>query len=338
MSDFGWQSGRTVEEWLFSEGYSFDFFQAVRLLSLLRPDGVLPAHGSEPGKELVFFRSRVAFDFPASDIHEIRRPRDHRSPAEIVQNFLGIAGAFGPLPAAFTEMIIERLWDKDPGVRDFLDIFNHRLASLAYRVHEAHRPALSGTTPETGNIARYLYSFCGLDSGSIRDTVGVPARALLYYSGLLGQRPHCAAGLQRLLADYFASDVQVRQLEGVWRTIDASETTVLGARGQNTVLGDSAVIGTRVWDQQGAIEIVLGPLSHARFLEFLPGTPGYNALVKLSRFYTGIEMELRFRLVLAAAEIPDCALGASKLGYTSWLRTRPARSDDSQAGFRAPLD
>jgi type VI secretion system protein ImpH len=132
--------------------------------------------------------------------------------------------------------------------------------------------------------------------------------------------------------------VLVCQLEGAWRNIDRTEQTVLGKHGRNAVLGNGAVLGSKVWDQQGSIEIELGPLSFARFQHFLPGAPGYAAIVELSRFYVGVELEIRFRLVLAASEIPSLNLGTARLGYTSWLKTRPARSDDSQVAFCAGHD
>ena len=109
------------------------------------------------------------------------------------------------------------------------------------------------------------------------------------------------------------------------------------ARGRNQILGDGAVVGTRVWDQQGSFVIELGPLKQTEFLDFLPIGIAYKSLCELTRFYAGTEFEFAFRLALAAAEIPETRLGQSRLGWTSWLKTRPFGSDNSQVHLRPPL-
>src|SRR5947209_17163861 len=95
MAAFGWQREKSVEEWLFSEAYRFDFFQAVRLLELIFPDCTPVGEGPEPEKEAVRFSARVGFDFPAGEVHDLL-PSGDGSPPSMVTNFLGLAGATGP--------------------------------------------------------------------------------------------------------------------------------------------------------------------------------------------------------------------------------------------------
>ena len=71
MAAFGWQREKSVEEWLFTEAYRFDFFQAVRLLELIFPDCTPVGEGPEPEKEAVRFSARVGFDFPAGEVHDL---------------------------------------------------------------------------------------------------------------------------------------------------------------------------------------------------------------------------------------------------------------------------
>jgi type VI secretion system protein ImpH len=148
VNKYGWGKPPAVEDWLFAEGHSFDFFQAVRLLEMIHANGptshgerlVSPGQGADPAKEIVYFRSAVKLDFPASDVEHVKRRTDMpqreqpKAPAEMTVNFLGLAGGLGALDIPSTELVLERASHNDKALRDFLDIFNHRLVSLLYRI------------------------------------------------------------------------------------------------------------------------------------------------------------------------------------------------------------
>ncbi len=321
---YGWQREHSLREWLFQEPFRFEFYQAVRLLELLQ---------GESEREAVRFRSRVSFDFPASEIHSLEE--NAKAPLLTV-NFLGLAGALGPLPAPYSEMVLAALAKKDRAAADFLDIFNHRLVTLLYRTRQAHRPSLTSRPPDRGPIAHYLYSLIGLGLPHVRKNVQMPARLLLHYSGLLIRRPGSAAGLERLLADYFHVPVRVRQFVGLWRTLDPTQQTRIGARGRNQAIGGGAVLGARVWDQAAAVTIGIGPIGIDRFEDFLAGRPGHRALSAMARFYLGNEQDADAHLVLKAEDVPACVVGKSRLGYTSWLRGRAFQGADPSV--RVSLD
>jgi type VI secretion system protein ImpH len=323
---FGWRREKSVEQWLFAEAYRFDFFQAVRLLEIIFPERTPVAEGSEPEKEPVHFTARIAFDFPASDVQELF-PADGNYPASMVTNFLGLAGTNGPLPTPLAELALERLRQKDTALRDFLDIFNHRLISLMYRTRKVHRVNFSSQSPERGPMANYLYSFLGLGLSGLRHRMPVEDRALLPYAGLISQKPRSRVGLERMLSDYFQVPVVIKQFSGGWRPIEPDQWTELGKSGKNQRLGESVVLGKRIWDQQGRFGMVVGPLCLETFRHFLPDGNAYLPLCAMARFYAGEEFEFRIRLEIQATEIPETRLGQSKLGWTSWLKTRPTKRD-----------
>ena len=312
---FGWQQSRSLEDWLFGEPFRFEFCQAVRLLESFRPRGLLGDGNHHREPEAVRFRSRVSFDFPASEIHEL----EHTNGApRMTVNFLGLAGALGPLPAPYSEMILAAEARKNHAAADFLDIFNHRLILLFYRVKQAHSPALTARAPHQGSAAQYLFSLIGLNLPAMRERLGIPAQSLLQYAGLLAGMPRSMAGLERMLADYFTVRVRVRQFIGGWRPLDRSQWTAIGAGGSNQELGAGAVLGKRVWDDEKSVSIFIGPLSWSVFLEFLPGGKRHRALAALARFYLGPD-RAEARLLVNAGEVPQAAAGQSRLGYTSWL-------------------
>ncbi len=324
MAAHGWGTDRPLDKVLFEEGHRFDFYQAVRLLEMLHPDTIPVGEGSEPEKEAVRFKSRVALAFPATDVSELIPLSRSGGPAEMTVNFMGLAGCTGPLPMPYTELILERVWNKDATLRDFLDIFNHRLVSLLYRVRKAHRLGFAITSPDKSNFATYLFCLIGLGTKGLLGRMRVKDRSLLFYATFLTQQPHSMIALERLLSHYFKATIKGVPLCGQWRHLEEDQITYIGSSGQNRMLGHSAVLGTRIWDQQGKFQIRVGPLALREFLDFLPIGTGFIPLCELIRFYVGDELEFEIRLHLKDEEIPESRLGVPggpRLGWTSWLKT-----------------
>lgn len=327
---FGWQRDRSVEEWLFREPYRFEFVQAIRLLEALAPGAEPLGEGVNASAEAVRFRSNVSQSFPASEIQDLATSQD--SPPELTANVLGLAGAHGPLPPPYTELLLERISRGDLGMRDFLDIFNHRLLSLMYRMRTVHRVWLTNQRPDETSVGEFLYALIGLSSPASRNRMHVPDRAMLFYAGLLSSRPRSAIGLQQILSDYFRVKIDVRQFLGGWRFLQRDEWTSVGTTGRNNRLGQNVVLGFRMWDQQTRFGIHIGPLSVYEFMQFLPSGSAFPKLQDMVRFYAGEGQEVRVRLGLKEHQMPPSALGKSRLGWTSWLK--PSPREDWQVELR----
>ena len=328
MAAFGWRTDRAVAEQLFAEPYRFDFFQAVHLLERLMPRATRVGEGSGVRPEPVRFRSSLLAAFPASEIDRLRLGAAGEPP-EMLVNFMGLAGGFGPLPPPLAEHVMARARAGDTAARDFLDLFNHRLVSLFFRVRAKHRPALARGTPADSNFALYLGALYGMALPELRGRLAFPDRALLHYAGLLAQVPRSLHGLERMVADYFGVAVTGEPLQGRWLAIDPVEQTRIGAGGRNRALGQGAVLGKRAWDQQAGICLTLGPLDLARFVDFLPGGAGHRRLQSMVAFYAEGALEPEYRLRLKAEEVPGTRLGrkrGAKLGWTTFLTTRPRRT------------
>lgn len=302
---------------------AFEFEQAVRLLEMLRPDAVPVAEGADPQAEPVRFRASFSLGFPASEIQELRGGPG--GTPELCVNFLGLGGALGPLPHALTEWVLSRNAAKDFALRDFLDLFNHRLISIWFRARKQARLGMQSCTPEEQRFADYLRAVIGLLGDGLQDRMAVPDRALLRYAGLLSKRPRDATGLAVLLRDHFGVPVEVRPHRGAFRALDPDHHTRLGAKGQNRALGETTLLGTRVWDQQAGIEVHLGPLPFRSYTDFLPGQPGHTALRELTRFYVGPGLDLAITLIVQGEDIPPARLaqsgsvGGAVLGQAAFL-------------------
>ncbi|MDD2390885.1 MAG: type VI secretion system baseplate subunit TssG [Desulfobacterales bacterium] len=330
MAAHGRGSDRSLTQLLFDETYRFDFYQAVRLIEMLYPKKA--ALGEDYGieKECVRFTSNVRLDFPASAVSEII-PADADKPLEMAVNFMGLAGCLGPLPIPYSELILERESKKDTAFKAFLDIFNHRLISLMYQVRKAYRIGFDFKPPHQTSFARYFFSLMGLGTSGLQDRMKIKDRALLGYTSILAQQPRSISGLEYILADYFDVKVKARQLCGQWYRIEEDQITRIGVTGQNQILGDSAVVGSRVWNQQGKFELHVGPVSMKQFHEFLPDGQAFEPLCQLTRYYAGTEFEFDIVLILQKEDDPSHLprIGGAegfRLGWSSWLCSGKAPS------------
>ena len=161
-----------------------------------------PPPEPEPDKEPVRFKPRVAHDFPASQIDTLF-PAEQKKPPVMVTNFMGLAGCHGPLPIAYTELILERVSNKDSSLKDFLDIFNHRLISIFYRIRKTCRIAFEQSDPAGSNFSRYLLALLGIGTKGLQNRMQVKDRAFLYYTGLCSQKPFSMSSLEAVLSHYF---------------------------------------------------------------------------------------------------------------------------------------
>lgn len=318
-----------LSEDVFAHGYRFEFFQAVRLLARLRPDREPIGRDADPSKEVVRFRSHVSLSFPPSPIHAINRNERSDRPIEMTVAFMGLTGPLGVLPSHYTELLLERMRVKDTTLRDFLDLFNHRMISLFYRAWEKHHCAIgyerSLMTRERDHFAGMLFALMGLGTGGLRERLGIEDQELLRYAGLLVQRPRSAHALERCLGDYFHVPVTVKQFVGARLALSEQDWTRLGVIDGNNVLGRTAMAGTSVWDQQARFQVRLGPLAFSDFNRMLPSGTAFPALISLTKLFARQDLDFDVRLILKRDEAPACRLGerayAPRLGWTTWLKT-----------------
>ncbi len=329
---------------------TFDFFQAVRLLELARPDAQEVGTGSDALAEAVSFRGRVAYGFPTSDVVHAAGPDAYRR-VQLEVAFLCLAGADGPLPAPYTALVQRRAQRLAEGhganndARQFLDIFNHRLVSYFYRARKRRRLALArpGATP----IERILFQLIGFNEGTMlprlrrkgaRPGASVYTRALLRYAGMLANQTRSMAGLEALLSDALGVPVRGNEHLGRWLEIEPRFQTAIGPRGFNRALGQDTVLGQRAWDASGAIGLQLGPLNLVAYRSLLPGGPAHEALVFLTRFYLRDDLDVQVTLRLApdAGEVSGIArLGSGRLNRTSWIG-KEVGGDRYQVNFPLP--
>jgi type VI secretion system protein ImpH len=121
-------SKKTLNQELLDEPYRFEFFQAVRLLEKIYPERRAVGREATTTPEIARFRSRLALDFPASEIHELQETVDEKTDEqrlEMFVNFMGMIGVSGVMPTHYTELAMERRRYQDTSMWTFMDIFTH---------------------------------------------------------------------------------------------------------------------------------------------------------------------------------------------------------------------
>jgi type VI secretion system protein ImpH len=324
-----------IEARLRNEPYRFEFFQAIRLLERLLPDRKPLGRFTHPSEEVARIGSYPSLGFPASEIQYMDWP-ENAAPF-IAVNFMGTTGAQGPLPHFYTTFILERLRSGDKTLRDFLDLFHHRMISFFYQAWEKYRFAISYERGERDRFSHHLLDLIGLGTPGLQDRLAVPDDAFLFFAGALGQRPHSAKALELLLTDYFEVPFEVIQLVGGWFRLDETTECCLGERATaSEQLGMGSVVGDEVWNQQARACIRIGPLDLDQYLDFLPNGSAYEPLRALLRFWTNEEIDFELQLVLKRDEVPSCELGGEgqgmpQLGWVTWMKSVPMDRDPQDA-------
>jgi len=314
-----------IADLLEEEPYLFEFFQAVRLMSRMEPRRQVVGGFNNPASEVVRFAANPSVSFPASEIQSLERRGD--GPPVMRVNFMGLDGPLGVLPRSYCELVNERMRARDTTLRDFLDLFNHRVLSLFYQAWEKFHFQIPYERGEKERFSHYVLALLGLQTPGLQNRQDVADGSLLFYGGLLSMHSRSATGLRQVLWDYFDVPVEIEQFVGAWYPVELESQCSLGENGgYSEQLGFGAVVGDETWDQQSRVRLQLGPLTLEQYLDFLPGHEGHRQLRSLTRFYTGGEYDVEVQLILRRQDVPACELkprdgDGQQLGWTSWMKT-----------------
>jgi type VI secretion system protein ImpH len=319
-----------LERLLSGQAARMDFFQVLRLLENAHPDKPRIGASLRPRDDAVRFGQDPSLGFEPTAVRSYT-PASAAARARLAVNFIGLLGANGPLPLHLTEYVRERARNQgDATMVAFLDLFHHRMVSLFYRARASAEPAISLDRPESDRFAGYVGSLFGIGTPALRERDEIGDFAKLHFAGLMANQRRPAAGLVTILRAYFKLPVEIEQFVGHWMRIPADGQTRIGMQDRGNRLGTSAVLGKQVWDCQHKFRLVIGPLDYEDYQRMLPGGASMKRLVAWVRNYAGTVLDWDVRLILKQAQVPPLALGARRLGWTTYLSSAPARRDPDQ--------
>jgi len=341
----------SVIEQILSYPHRFDFFQAVRLIELEALQHLQDernemrysvGYDGLPALETLRFKVHQSLAYAVSDIHNIVQPKAQRPapipPLEMQITFMGVTGASGVLPVHYTELLLERLHLKDAIMRDFFDLFNHRLISLYYRAWEKNRFYVGyeknqrSGAKKRDTFSQVLACLTGIGTKGLENRLSIPDETLFYYAGLFAQQPRSASGLEHLLSDFFQIPVHVKQFQGEWIELSEEDCTCLPSdlepQGLNAQLSVNTLLGTRVWHCQNKFRVQIGPVNAEQLQHFLPQGAAYVPLCELIKVYAGIEFIFDIQVILQKQSIADCKITMEQtippqLGWNTWLGAPP---------------
>jgi type VI secretion system protein ImpH len=321
----------SLEHALATAPFEFDFFHLVRLLECTHPGMPRVGQSLSPRLDPVRFGQNPSLAFAPATVESFS-PADDDLPARLQVYFLGLFGPNGPLPFHLTEFAHERLHsNRDPSLSRFLDVFHHRMLSLFYRAWADSRKAVDLDRPAESRHSRYFGSFFGLGLPSMCDRDAVPDWAKLFFTGRLAAPNRNQEGLESILAEDLGVPVKLVTFFGLWMNLPPGSLCSLGSTPENGLLGETAVVGSRLWVGHFKFRIRIGPLRFLEFCRLLPDGRLFKRLNDWVLNYVGREFVWDANLILKAAEVPETRLGhlgsGGLLGWTTWLKSRPFRED-----------
>ncbi|MFT5442474.1 MAG: type VI secretion system protein ImpH [Myxococcota bacterium] len=333
MASEGRREAASLKRLVMEHSGRFEFLQAVRLLKKIRPDRDPVGGDSDPRNEIVRFSTDVSPVFPISDIQDAVEPEGD-GPIRLQVNFMGAAtpSSFGALPRRYAEEIRRLARDKNTALRDFIDVFNHRMISLFYRAREKNFPTLAYDRGGNDNAFEHALSgVLGIGTPGLSGQLSLDDRMILGRGGLIASHPIGVSALEGLIRSVFGQPVEIEQFCPAQYPIEADDRNGLGFA--NSVLGEDLYLGSEITLVQSRIRIRLGPMSREAYEEFLPHHLGFQRLSDLVHLAVGEELDFEVCLSLRADEVPTVRLGVPsedsvRLGWSSWIgseeRTEPA--------------
>ena len=314
----------------------FEFFQAVRLLELAARHyadsgeafaRTPVAQGAPPNRESIRFRASASLAFRGADIDLIDiantiSQEAEEAPAQQWQmriNIFGLFGSTGILPFHMSELVIKRLRQKDRALAEFLDVLNHRAASLYFQSwHKYRLPVVVERSRREGKgqldlFSQMLASLTGLGTAELQNRLPLPDEALLGVGAQLARGTPSAPALARMLTHYFELPIQVEQFIPQWQSLPEDMRSRLPGdeqpQGQNNILGMNVILGRQCWDVQSKFRIRIAELDYHQFVTISPNSRKMAALKAFTQFMVGTEFDFDIEICIDQNRIPRMGLG-----------------------------
>lgn len=299
----------------------YDFFQAVRLLTLL---GHRDEDGAADGARAPTLRMRpeLSLDYPPFDIASIdARHTDEARSYDITTTFMGLYGTASPLPSFYTEELLDQAQDDEHAPRGFLDIIHFHVFPLLYEAWAKYRFGMRAIEQDDAQYWDYLFSLIGLHDAELRARVPEPFRVLRYL-GILSQQQRSLIGLKTILADYLDLPVEIESCAP--RTVPLPREQRARLAEDASLLGENCALGECIDDRSGHVVLRVGPMSAEEYGRFFLKPSRMRFIRFILAYYLVQPLDCDLVLIVEPRSIESTTLGGNDwskmLGVTEWAR------------------
>jgi len=325
----------SLKDHLFNAFYQFTFFQAVDLIESFAPSDrqqlsrTLLSNADEnpliPNNETIRFTVRPDFSFQISQISDLNEQVD--SPTMMQVPFMGLIGPSGVLPDWYHQLAYRldtahkaKNHDYPSAMTAFFDLFHHRLITLFYLSWKKHRIYQYYQPDGSDKYSKYFLFLSGFVPQALSDKQ-VPLNPMIFLGQLISRHSSTANTLKKVLSYLTNIDVHIEQFIPTSMKLQPEDTTKIGT--DHRTLGDSAICGSHVWDNQTKFRVLFNPQNHDEFQKLLPSSK--NGTLKLVysviRSLSNPTYEFDIQIIIPINKLPTCKLGTIQysLGWSSVL-------------------
>ena len=263
----------------------------------------------------------TAFSFPSSEIVDVER-LDGRFMVRCA--FMGLSGASSPLPAQWSQIIIEKP-ETAAALLALLTAFNRRFYELFYEAHKKYRLDPLQGMYERDPLVRRIAALGGILPHNYFSRGELLS---LSFISLFAASPRSATGLATMLSSSLGNiPVSIQRFMPHGDAIPPAQQTQLGSR--NCMLGMDALLGGHIDNRAAKFRITCGPLKRSLFESILSTGHHDSMLRDLIESYIASTLDYDIALLIRYGDLPPAALG-SKDGMGARLGVN--------AGLGAPAD
>ncbi len=269
----------------------------------------------------VRYKVNPALSFPPGDIaaFDIVERENLGPQANFTLNLMGLHGAGSPMPAYFTEYVAQHA-DEADALRDFFDIFNHRLVGLLHQTWAKYRYYAQYKPQASDRLSNHFFGFFGAGHKELRQAKDLRWPRLMAYVGLISFNSDSVGSLESILRHYFNHQaVHIQPCIMRWVAVPEEQRARLGE--ENCALGEDFVLGDEMPDQTGKFRICLSELTWEQFNSFLPSEEKFAELHTLVKFTLKSRLDFDVELRLLPEEVRPWKLDDAsglRLGWSSW--------------------
>lgn len=339
-------------EQLLNSPKAFDIIQAVRILEhefsnrLLENDGTvrnyLIGEDSHPSEEFIRIEGNTDLYYSECDIADIQIKSTGPKPLDKVAliriNLLQLFGYRGVFPGHLCDLAVKQKKQNKTSLLDFINLFQHRLASLSIRYKIKNTPELSLENSRK-NLNKSHIDPIGNGLVQLANTpIGCNVSHIAnYFPFLLRRKNKSPYIVKTILESLTGKKILIETFVGRWLELDPNQLDKIG---KNVVLGRGAIIGRKAWNIQNKIKIYITPIfeSESKYLE---GRGYIQYLYEVAKYLVGNHIEVDFILKLKLLKNTGVTLDSTKkrslkncIGFGAMLFSANKKNNNNESYSR----